>query len=178
MEAFIGQLKVVAFNFAPNGWALCTGQLMSISQNTALFALLGVNFGGDGRVTFGLPNLQGNIPVGVGTGPGLSSYELGEQGGAATVTLNTTEMPAHTHNLMAAVGRGVNSNAQSALGNSIGPTQGAAAGTPYLPAATLNVAMSPGAVLPAGSSQPHKNMMPYVALNFIISLGGIFPQRP
>lgn len=142
---------------------------MSISQNTALFSLLGTYYGGDGRVTFGLPNLQGRAPMHWGQGPGLSPYILGETGGSATVTLLTTELPAHTHVM----------NALVDAGESTDPTgKGLARGanlTPY--GSTPNTTMSPAALATQGGSQPHNNMQPYLAMNFIIALQGIFPPR-
>jgi microcystin-dependent protein len=177
VDPFIGQLLIVPFNFAPTGWAFAAGQLMPISQNTALFSLIGSYYGGDGRTTFGLPNMQGNVPISSGQGSGLSLYDLGQTGGEAAVTLLITEIPNHNHVLQGANGRGVVSDAQNPNGNSIGPTTGAAAGTPFSSGAAPNQQLSYSAVSMAGQSQPHNNMRPFQALNYIIALQGIFPQR-
>jgi len=178
VDIFLGQLLIVPMNFAPQGWAFAAGQLMAISQATALFSLLGTTYGGDGRVTFGLPNLNGNIPVGAGQGPGLSDYYLGQTGGAAAVTLIQSEMPSHNHSVQAAVGRGIAADSQSPAGNAIATVTAQPAGTPYLNATVPKVALALEAVLPSGNSQPHNNMMPYLALNYIIATQGMFPQRP
>ncbi len=173
MDPFIGQLLLVPYNFAPKGWAFCSGQLLPISQNTALFSLLGTVYGGDGRVTFGLPNLQGRIPVGSGQGPGLSMYDLGQSEGTDSVTLLATEIPAHTHQAQSMGGRGV-TTATSPIGNFL--ADGVA---DYAPAnSPVNSSLNPQAVSIAGGSAPHNNLMPYLALNWIIALQGIFPQRP
>jgi microcystin-dependent protein len=172
---FLGQLLLVGFNYAPYQWAQCSGQLLPISSNTALFSLLGVNFGGDGIRTFGLPNLQGNVAVGFGQGSGLSRYDLGETGGTATVTLNSSQTPNHTHTPQAATlladqeGPGGNAFAKSAAGN----VYNNATSTPALSP------MSTSAITAFnGGSLSHENMMPYLALNWVIAMQGVFPQRP
>ncbi|HKW28032.1 MAG TPA: tail fiber protein, partial [Verrucomicrobiae bacterium] len=169
--------RIFAGNFAPTGWALCNGQLMPISQNTALFSLLGTNYGGDGKSTFGLPNLQGSVPLAPGQGPGLSLRDLGEIGGEQTVTLLDTEMPAHTHTAQASTSGGTDSPAGAAWGESkLGktPLNVYAASDPN---GTTNVAMSPQALAIAGGGQPHNNLPPYLCLTFIIALQGVFPAR-
>jgi microcystin-dependent protein len=169
---FVGQLFLVAFNFAPKGWAFCNGQILPISQNTALFSLLGTNYGGDGKSTFALPNLQGAVPIGQGQGPGLSLYDLGQSGGETAVTLTASEIPQHTHS--------IHDNA-SPFPPPVGSPGGNSPGQP--PAGTNlytgshNVQMHPIALTPAGSGQPHNNMMPTLFLNWIIALQGVFPPR-
>lgn len=173
-DQFVAEIRMFAGNFAPTGWALCNGQLLPISQNTALFSLLGTNYGGDGRTTFGLPNLQGSAPLAPGQGPGLSLRVLGEMGGEQTVTLLTTEIPAHTHTVMASTGGGTDSPtgatwAESKLGKTPLPV--------YAASGANNVAMHPSALSLAGGGLPHNNMPPYLCLTFIIALQGIFPAR-
>lgn len=160
---FLSEIKIVSFNFAPKGWALCNGQLLPINQNQALFALLGTTYGGDGRVNFALPNLQGRIPTHTGNG-----FTLGEVGGETAHTLNISEMPAHTHT---PTGNKTNpAVSASALGNLWGfdPSQ-------Y--ANTSNAGMNAAGVTNTGGNQPHDNMSPYLVLNFIIALQGIFPSQ-
>jgi microcystin-dependent protein len=161
-EPFLGEIKIVSWNFPPKGWAFCNGTLLPINQNQALFSILGTTYGGDGMRTFGLPNLQGRCPIHVGNG-----IVLGEQGGENTHTLNISELPAHTH-----VPVGVNAAATtgSALGNLWCNHD-----TFYAPAA--NTAMSPAGITAIGGNQPHENMSPYLVLNFIIALQGIFPSQ-
>jgi len=168
-EAFIGEIRPFGFNFAPRGWAICQGQLLAISQNTALFSLLGTNFGGNGQTTFGLPDLQGRTPVGEGQAPGLSDRTLGERGGQDTVTLTAAEMPAHAHGLMGS----------SAPGSTVDPT-GQYPATPSRPgyAASAQVTMSAESVRPTGGGQPHNNVMPTLIVNYCIALQGIYPSRP
>ena len=170
-DPFVAEIRVFAFNFAPKGWAFCDGRLMPITQNTALFSLLGTVYGGDGKSTFGLPNLQGSAPMHPGDGPGLSQHFLGDTSGTPTVTLLESEIPAHVHSLMsqAAVG-----NRTNPLGNAIARVQGA---TAYAPAGATAAQLAPQAVTPAGGSQPHNNMQPYLTLNFCIALQGVFPPR-
>ncbi len=172
---FLAEIRIFGFNFPPRGWAFCDGQLMSISQNTALFSLLGTTYGGDGKSTFGLPNLQGSAPMHSGQGPGLSQRFLGETGGEQTVTLLQTEMPAHAHGAQGFSGAG---------GQNPGPADTWSDAnqrgiTTYAPsnANGANVQMSPLALSIAGGDQPHNNMMPYLTLNFCIALQGIFPAR-
>jgi microcystin-dependent protein len=163
-DPFIAEVRIVPFNFAPRSWAFCNGQLLPISQNTALFALIGTFYGGDGKTTFALPNLQGRTPIGAGQGPGLSDYSIGESGGAATVTLVPSELPVHTHTVQAAT--------DPASGGSPGNTDVLAGGVLYGTAQNL-VPMDPiGA-----PAQPHNNRQPFLTLNFCICLQGIFPSR-
>jgi microcystin-dependent protein len=190
MEPFLGMLALMGFNFAPRGWASCNGQLLSIAQNSALFALLGTTFGGDGQTTFALPDLRGRAAVGQGQAPGLSNYTMGQSGGLETVTLISTQIPAHEH---AAAGLTVTMNAATDSGTqSVPGTDGANAlgasvgngGRPaelYVnatPSVNLQGANISGNTAPAGGSQPHENRMPYLALNYVIALEGIFPSRP
>jgi microcystin-dependent protein len=162
-EPFLGEIKVISWTFPPKGWALCNGQLLPINQNQALFALLGTTYGGDGRVNFGLPNLQGRVPIHMGGG-----FVLGEQGGETAHTLNVSELPAHTHL--------VTTGASAA-------DQTSPAGNYVAPSARAGFAPSPNGVLLAGSvssvggGQPHENLSPYLVLNFVIALQGIFPSQ-
>jgi microcystin-dependent protein len=169
---FVGQLTLVGFNFAPTGWALAAGQILPISQNTALFSLLGVMYGGDGKSNFALPNLQGAVPIGVGQSPGLNQYYQGETGGAAQVTLLPTETPRHTHTAMAEpTQRGlVSAPAGHAFADS-------ASGNLYSNSTSPLVAMNPGAVSVYGTDQPHNNMMPFVGMYWIIAMQGVYPSR-
>lgn len=168
-DAFVAEIRMFGFNFAPTGWAQCNGQLLPISQNTALFSLLGTTYGGDGKSTFALPDLQGNVPLHPGQGQGLSLYDLGQTGGTPTVTLLDSELPAHTHSFSASEEL-VNENNVTANFFGAGETR-------YATPANL-VQMAPQALNPAGSSFPHNNMMNYLVVNFCIALQGIFPQRP
>lgn len=160
-------------NFAPNGWAFCNGQMLAISQNDALFALIGTIYGGNGQTTFGLPDLRGRIPIHSGQGPGLSYQVIGQQLGSETTVLTVNQIPLHTHNIMAS----------PSVGNSTGISNSAiAAGTigrVYTNDTTpANLGdMNAGTIVNAGGSQPHDNMMPYLCINFIIALWGIFPPR-
>lgn len=173
MDPFVAEIRIFGFYFAPKGWAFCNGQLLPITQNTALFSLLGITYGGDGKSTFALPDMQGNAPMHPGQGPGLSLYDLGEMGGSETVTLLESEMPAHSHTLQAA-------SAQDPGNLQVGgPTRVFAApgnGQAYNAAASL-VQMAPQALAPIGGDQPHNNMMPYLTMNFCIALQGVFPPR-
>lgn len=172
-DPFVAEIRIVGFNFAPTGWATCDGQILPISQNTALFSLLGTNYGGDGRSNFALPNLQGSAPMHTGQGPGLSDRFLGERSGVENVTLLTTEMPIHTH--------AVRANSQDPA-DVQAPGPGAylalsSKGRGYAPAASP-AQMAVTTIAAAGNSQPHSNMMPYLTMVFIIALQGIFPPRP
>jgi microcystin-dependent protein len=171
-DNFVGEIRVFPFNFAPTGWALCNGQLMPISQNTALFSLLGTQFGGNGTTNFALPNLQGFIPVGQGQGPGLSDYIIGESGGAPTVALSLSTIPSHNHTLpvSAAAGR-VNTPSPSTVLGATGR------GSPDVYAGSATGSMLASSVGNAGGGQPHNNLMPYLVLNYCIALSGIFPSR-
>lgn len=172
-DIFLGQLMLVPYNFPPKGFAFCAGQILAISQNTALFSLLGTFYGGNGSTNYALPDLRGRVPIGMGQGPGLQDYVLGEQSGSETVTLLQTEIPSHQHNLMADGGPGSTSSpvndAPARLVGGTGPYAAAAA--------PLNQAMNSTMLAPAGGNQPHNNLMPYLALNWIICLQGIFPAR-
>ncbi|MGY2894899.1 phage tail protein [Deinococcus sp. UYEF24] len=171
-DAFVGEIRVFGFNFAPKGWAQCNGQLLSISQNTALFSLLGTYYGGDGRSTFGLPNLQGSAALHVGSsaGPGLSQYSLGQTGGSQTVTLLQNQMPVHPHALQA-----VTDPAES--GNPAGSVLARSVGGPVYASGTANVQLAQNTVLPQGSGQPHNNLPPYLVANFCIATQGVYPPR-
>jgi microcystin-dependent protein len=169
-EPFIGEIKMFAGNFAPRGYALCNGQLLPISQNAALFSLLGTTYGGNGQVTFGLPDLRGRTPVHQGQGPGLSSYAMGEATGEENHTLIAAEMALHNHTQMAST-----NTATAASGPSAAP--GASATTMFYGNGAPQVAMAASAVTAAGGNQPHDNMAPFQVLNFIIALQGIFPAR-
>jgi microcystin-dependent protein len=162
-EPFLAEIRIISFNFAPKGWALCNGQLLPINQNQALFSLLGTNYGGNGTTNFALPNLQGRVPFHFGGG-----FSLGQTGGEATHTLTTPELPAHNHLAMAS-----SSNADQV--NPSGNFWAKGAASAY--SAASNDAMSPASLANAGGSQPHENMSPFLVLNFVIALQGIFPSR-
>ena len=171
MDPFLAEIRIFPFNFAPKGWAFCNGQILPISQNTALFSLLGTTYGGDGKSTFALPDLQGRAAMHPGQGPGLSLHDLGETGGSETVTLLQTEIPAHSHAC----------RASSDPGELQGPSPTrtiarSANGFAYV-AGPANVAMAPQILPPAGGDQPHNNMQPYLTFDFNIALQGVFPPR-
>ena len=174
---FLGEVRPFGFNFAPNGWAFCNGQLLSISQNTALFSILGTNYGGNGQTTFGLPNLQGSVPTHQGQGAGLSQYFVGESGGTPSVTLISSEMPQHAHSLQVAEDATLKAAAPSATA-----WLGLATSATYYRnfannPGNLDTPMSAQAIAVAGSSQPHNNLQPFLALNFCIAMQGVFPSR-
>jgi len=171
MDPFVAEIRIFPFNFAPTGWAFCDGQILPLSQNTALFSLLGTTYGGDGKSNFALPNMQGNVPMHPGQGPGLSLHDLGETGGSDTVTLLDSEMPSHAHTMMAFASPG---NRLTPVGNAISRENGA---TTFVPGNPATVAMSDQAIAPAGGDQPHNNMQPYLTLNFCIALQGVYPPR-
>jgi len=176
---FVAEVTMYAFNFPPKGWAFCNGQLMPISQNTALFSLLGTMYGGDGKSTFALPDFQGMAAVGQGQGSGLSPYFVGETTGVENVTLLQTEIPSHNHPFFgtSATGTTKSSNTnQLAVAGSAGK-QATYAGN-YLSTANPNVQLSPLSTSVVGSGFPHENMQPYLTLNFCIALQGVFPARP
>ncbi len=170
---FVAEIRIFPFNFPPKGWAFCDGQILPLSQNTALFSLLGTTYGGDGKSNFALPNLQGLSPMHPGQGPGLSLHDLGETGGSDTVTLLESEIPAHSHSV----------NASSSGGSSNDPTNNVWAATligrqgqnSY--SNTGGTTMSGTAIGPAGGDQPHNNLQPYLTLNFCIALQGVYPPR-
>lgn len=171
-DQFLAEIRIFAGNFAPFGWALCNGQLMAISQATALFSLLGTTYGGNGTTNFGLPNLQGVAPMHAGQGPGLTDRLLGEVGGTPTVTLATAELPSHNHTYNAgSSGRG---NVTTIPGN---VNSSEAALTNIYGVSTDGTQMNPAMIQPTPASQPHENMQPYLVLNFIIALSGIYPPR-
>jgi microcystin-dependent protein len=171
-DQFVAEIRIFAGNFAPTGWAQCDGQLMPISQNTALFSLLGTMYGGDGKSTFALPNLQGSAPMFWGQGPGLTDRVDGEQSGSETITLLESEMPVHAHGLFATAGLAAGRDPSN------NPLARSRNGMAYQSTVNANVvSMAPQAVSPAGSSLPHNNMQPYLCLTFIIAMQGIFPPR-
>ena len=171
-DPFVAEIRIFPFNFPPKGWAFCDGQIMPISQNTALFSLLGTVYGGDGKSTFALPDLQGSAAMHPGQGQGLSLRDLGEIGGSETVTLLQSEIPVHTHLLQG----------QATFGNSTDPTNNLwgrpfGGGSMYKAAGAVTP-MAPQVLAPTGGSLPHNNMQPYLTLSFCIALQGVFPQRP
>ena len=171
-EPFIAEIKIFAGNFAPRSWAFCNGQLLPIAQNTALFSLVGTIYGGDGRTTFGLPNLQGRAPMHPGYGPGLSPRQLGQGGGAESVTLTAAQMSSHAHQAQGSL-NAANANVPSELTLlGVTPTQ-----YTYASGSEDNVDMAPDSLATTGGGQPHSNMQPYLAINFIIALLGTYPER-
>jgi microcystin-dependent protein len=171
---FVAEIRIFACNFAPTGWALCDGQLMSISQNTALFSILGTFYGGDGKATFALPNLQGVVPVSSGQSSTGTQYFLGESGGVDYVTLLTSEMPVHNHTVQADFD---NNNALSLSPNAAVLVNAGNTFTFSVNSSPQLGMMSPAMISVAGGSQPHNNLMPYLVLNYCIALQGIFPPR-
>jgi microcystin-dependent protein len=170
MDPFVAEIRIFPFNFAPKGWAFCDGQILPLSQNTALFSLLGTTYGGDGKSNFALPNMQGNVPMHPGQGPGLSLHDLGETGGSDTVSLLESEIPSHSHALMASQSDATDqspANEEFAAGVGIG--------TYAAPGALVQ--LSSNGVAPAGGDQPHNNLQPYLTLNFCIALQGVYPPR-
>jgi microcystin-dependent protein len=178
-ESFLGEIKIISWNFPPKGWTFCNGQLLPINQNQALFSIMGTTYGGDGRTNFALPNLQGRMPVHVGNG-----IQFGQMGGETAHALLGSEMAAHNHAM------GANGSAGSGASNTPDPSgkilavSAGSGGTPVAPfganiysSAGPNAALAPGCVAGAGSSQPHENMSPYLVLNFIVALQGIFPSQ-
>jgi microcystin-dependent protein len=177
-EPFLGEIRMVGWNFAANGWALCNGQLMPISQYQALFALLGTTYGGDGITTFALPNLQGRVPIHQGTGVGLSPYTIGQSSGSENITLLANQMPTHNHlmgvsNLPGTVSDPT--NAILAQGNS-GAGRSPVPVSNYVSTAAAGT-LAPAAISSSGGNQPHSNIQPFLCINFIIALNGIFPSR-
>lgn len=169
-DPFVAEIRLFPFNFAPTGWAFCDGQLLPLSQNTALFSLLGTTYGGNGKSNFALPDMQGRLPMFWGQGPGLSLRDLGETGGSETVSLLESEIPNHNHTLMAS----------EEDGNRPGPTNAfLGTGTDmFVPAATgFNGTMALNFMTPSGGDMPHNNLMPYLVVNFCIALQGVFPPR-
>jgi microcystin-dependent protein len=172
MDPFVAEVRIFPFNFAPKGWAFCDGQLLPLSQNTALFSLLGTTYGGNGKSNFALPDMQGNAPMHPGQGPGLSLHDLGETGGSETVSLLESEIPAHSHGVQAAPSI-VAGDSNIAPGNAFAKSS---QGNVYTPAQNLTQ-MSFQTLAPAGGDQPHNNMQPYLALRYCIALQGVFPPR-
>lgn len=177
-DPFVAEIRIFPFTFAPKGWAFCNGQLMPLSQNTALFSLLGTTYGGNGKSNFALPDLQGRAPMHPGQGQGLSLRSLGESSGTESVTLLDSEMPSHNHAMVARGAPGATTDPQGAApanmswvaGSSFGPVRG------YSDQVPANAPMS-NTLAPAGGSQPHNNMQPYLTMNFCIALQGVFPPR-
>ncbi|KAA9333347.1 phage tail protein [Hymenobacter busanensis] len=178
MDAFIGEIRPVGFGFAPHNWALCQGQLLAISSNTALFSILGTMYGGDGRVTFALPNLCGSAPVCAGQGAGLTQYYPGQMEGTEAETLQLAQMPAHAHGFAGTVQVSDGAGAAAVPDNNYFANSGASQYSENLEATTMAAASVSGTTSNAGGDQAHPNMMPYLGLNFAICLNGIFPQRP
>ena len=177
---FVAEIRILPFNFAPKGWAFCDGQLLPLSQNTALFSLLGTTYGGNGKSTFALPNLQGCVPLHPGQGPGLSLYDLGESGGTTSVTLLQTEMPMHTHPLGCSDGGRISGQVSDPTNSILALGGGSSPATAYLPPpapSNTNAQLNQNMLTFVGGNQPHNNMMPFLTLNFCIALQGIFPQR-
>jgi len=172
-DPFVAEIRILGFNFAPKGWAFCNGQILPLSQNTALFSLLGTTYGGDGRSNFALPNLQGMSPLQQGQGPGLSLYE---SSGSSTVTLLQNELPVHSHAINCVDGGRLKGQIGDPTNSILVKTSGTPANA-YNSGGALNQQMNLNMVAPVGGSQPHNNMMPYLTLNFCIALQGIFPAR-
>jgi microcystin-dependent protein len=170
-DPFVAEIRIFPFNFAPRGWAWCDGQLLPLSQNTALFSLLGTTYGGNGKSNFALPDLQGRAPMHPGQGPGLSLHDLGETGGSETVTLLESEIPAHSHALNAS-----RQDATERVPTGQMPANGIGGIVAYAVPGTLT-ALSPNALAPAGGDQPHNNLQPYLTFYFCIALQGVFPPR-
>lgn len=171
MEPFLGEIRMFTGNFAPNGWALCNGQILPISQNTALFSIIGTQFGGDGITNFALPNLQGRVAVHAGTGAGLSPYVIGQSGGVENVTLQSSQMPAHSHTA------GVSSGAPASQARPSGNIPGFSQNTNIYSNTASDSSFNSAFIQSAGGSQPHTNVQPYLAVTFIIALQGIYPSR-
>jgi microcystin-dependent protein len=172
MDPFVAEIRILPFNFAPKGWAFCDGQILPLSQNTALFSLLGTTYGGDGRSNFALPNMRGNAPMHPGQGPGLSLHDLGETGGSDTVTLLESEIPSHSHALMANV-----NPANLAAPSPARCFARSAPGTAYKATTTNLTNFNDVAIAPAGGDQSHNNRQPYLTLSFCIAMQGVFPPR-
>ncbi len=170
-EPFLGEIRTFAGTFAPAGWALCQGQLVAIAENSALFALIGTTYGGDGQTTFGLPDLAGRIPIHQGTGPGMTPRAMGEAGGSETVTLSAQQMATHSH---AAIGSAAGANQPSPVGNFWSTDPG---GNTAAYSSVAGSQMAGSAIGNTGAGQPHDNVQPFLAINYIIALEGIFPSQ-
>jgi microcystin-dependent protein len=169
-QPYVGEIRMFAGNFNPVGWEFCDGQLLPISENETLFQLIGTTYGGDGQSTFALPNLQSRVPMHQGTGPDGVTYQLAEAAGVESVTLTTQQIPNHTHALLGS----------QDIADATGPANavfGTSSQVDYVTVAETNTPLSPQIILPQGGSQPHENMQPYLVINFIISLFGIFPSQ-
>ncbi len=173
-EPYTGEIRMFAGNFAPNGWALCDGQLMAVSQNDALFSLFGTIYGGDGRTTFGLPDLRGRVPLHYGSGPGLTPRAIGAMGGSETVTLSVAQLPTHTHTVTVSTDAGTSAAPD---GEVLAASPNVRVYRPTDPATDPNAADMASVAVSAGDGQPHNNLMPYQCVNFIVSLYGIYPSR-
>lgn len=169
-DPFVAEVRIFPFNFAPKGWAWCDGQLLPLSQNTALFSLLGTTYGGNGKSNFALPDLQGRVAMHPGQGPGLSLHDLGETGGSETVTLLESEIPAHSHALRASA---LDATTRIVAGQQPATGTGVSLYGPQPP----TVSLSPDALTPAGGDQPHNNLQPFLTFYFCIALQGVFPPR-
>ena len=169
-EPFVGEIRMFAGNFAPRGWAFCDGQLLAVSQNDALFSLLGTIYGGDGRTTFALPDMRGRIPIHAGSGPGLSPRRLGAKGGAENVTLVVNQLPSHSHTAKVSTAGGAESSPQDEY---LGASPNVRVFRPDAPDQTMNT----DSITNVGGSQPHINLQPFLCINFIIALFGIYPSR-
>lgn len=170
-QPYVGEIRMFGGNFAPVGWLTCDGQLLPISENETLFQLIGTTYGGDGESTFALPDLRGRIPIHNGQGPGLSSRQLGEDGGSEAVTLTVNQIPAHGHPLLGSTDNGLQPNPGGSVLASSTVLQ------PYTPTEALDTAMSSSSITSVGGSQPHDNVQPFLCVTFIISLFGIFPSQ-
>lgn len=170
-EPFVGEIRMFAGNFAPRGWAFCDGQLLAVSQNDALFSLYGTIYGGDGRTTFGLPDLRGRVPIHAGTGPGLSPRRLGSKAGEEQVTLTVNQLPSHTHPFTGSTDNGLDSNPQGNFLASSTVLQ------PYSESEALDTSMASAAITSVGGSRSHTNLQPFLCVHFIVALFGIYPSR-
>jgi microcystin-dependent protein len=170
MAPFVGEIRMFAGNFAPNGWMFCEGQTMPISENEVLFQLIGTTYGGDGQETFNLPNLASRVPIHMGTGPSGTTYQLGEMAGTEQETLTTQQIPTHSHPMLAtADGGGANSPGSNILAN--------CSALKLYTASAPSIALNAASITPAGGSQPHENTQPFLCINFIISLFGVYPSQ-
>jgi microcystin-dependent protein len=176
-QPYVGEIRIFGGNFAPSGWAFCDGQLMSIAENETLFQLIGTTYGGDGQETFAAPDLRGRVPMHMGTGSDGTTYIEGEKAGVESVTLTTNQLPQHSHTLLVSGAAGTTATPVGSYLSTQGPA-GTTQVYAYIPyTGTTQVALNPATFMPVGGSQPHDNMQPYLGLNFIISLYGIFPHQ-